>query len=102
MTDDIPEEYRGLVRFFVDKAKECERSIFEGIVRNRVEHVCKCHGAPYYIDPRDHYSGVPSCSVTRQALGPDDIETRPLPDLIFPGFTGERPANAVDWKSEKE
>lgn len=75
-----------------------DQAIFEGIVRNRSEWVCKCHGERVYTESRDYYSGVPSCSVIRQALGPDDIERRALPDLIFPHFTGERPANAEDWK----
>jgi len=81
-------------------AMKVETSIFTGIVRNRSESVCRCHEKRVVCARGTQ--GEPACGITGHDLAYSDVITRKLPDMVFPGFIGERPEGAVDWKANDE
>jgi hypothetical protein len=74
-----------------------EEAFFFGIIRDRHECRCHCHNVAVTSN-RDG----PFCAVTRAALSFDSVYDAPLPDLIFPHYTGPLPENYELWKDPDE
>lgn len=96
MTEFLSEYAQQLQAAVKQMSIKLEEAFFFGIIRDRHECRCHCHNVAVTSD-RDG----PYCAVTRKPLYFADVYDAPLPDLIFPNYTGPLPESYELWKDEE-